>query len=166
MDYSFESFEHMLALYPNVKGFGYAYFQEEMKLKHYGMSVSHVHDNGNYLKRMEKMIHDFSPKIILIPTVNGKYNRKRSRVQELIGGIAELGKNYGIPVVSYSREHIRLVFEKFGAKSKLEIAEKICTWFPELRKYCPVKRRNYMPESYYQGIFDAISLAIVHAYEK
>lgn len=42
-----------------------------------------------------------------------------------------------------------LVFEQFDARSKIEIAEKICLWIPSLEKYKPRHRKSYMPEDYY-----------------
>lgn len=159
-----ETIENMLAIYPNVKGFGYAYFREEYEPKYYGMSVSKVAENGNYLKRIIAMIETYQPAIILLPTPDGKYNRKRKRIQELLSNIMLYAKKSNIPVKTYSREQIRFVFEQFDANSKLEIAEKICVWMPELEKYKPMHRKTYMPEDYYQGMFDAISLASTHTY--
>lgn len=161
---TYESIENMLAVYPNVKGFGYAYFQNEHEPKYYGMSVSKIAENNNYLKRIIAMIQTYEPAIILLPTPDGKYNRKRKRIQELLQEITLYAKKNGIEVKTYSREQIRFVFEQFDANSKLEIAEKICVWMPELEKFKPVHRKTYMPEDYYQGMFDAISLASTHAY--
>lgn len=161
---TYETIENILALYPNVKGFGYAYFRNEPLPKYYGMSVAKVAENGNYLKRIIAMIQTYQPSIIILPTPDGKYNRKRKRIQELLSDIVLYAKKNDIEVKTYSREQIRFVFEQFDANSKLEIAEKICVWMPELEKYKPVHRKTYMPEDYYQGMFDAISLASTHAY--
>ena len=161
---TYESLGQMLAIYPNVKGFGYAYFDDEHEPKYYGMSVAKTPENANYLKRIIAMIQTYQPTTILLPTPDGKYNRKRKRIQELLSDIILYAKKNDMQVRTYSREQIRFVFEQFDANSKLEIAEKICVWMPELEKYKPVHRKSYMPEDYYQGLFDAISLATTHSY--
>lgn len=159
-----ESFENILALYPNVKGIGYAFYQEEHEPKYYGLSVVKPMDNAKCMKRITAMIQIYEPSLILLPTPDGKHNRKRKRIQELLDEIILFAKKQGIPVKSYSREQIRLVFEQFDAKSKQEIAEKICIWHPQLEACRPTKRKLYMPEDYHQGMFDSISLAITHFY--
>lgn len=144
--------------------FGYAYFEDEHEPKYFGMSVARKPENANYLKRIIAMIETYQPKILLLPTPDGKCNRKRKRIRELLEDIALYAKKNDIAIISYSREQIRFVFEQFEAYSKLEIAEKLCLWMPDLEKYKPVHRKWYMPEDYYQGMFDAISLAITHSY--
>jgi len=161
---NYEPFENILALYPNVKGIGYAFFQEEYEPKYYGVSVVKPMNNEKCLKRIVAMIQTYEPSLILIPTPDGKYNRKRKRIQELLQEITLYAKKHNIPAKSYSREQIRLVFEQFDAKSKQEIAEKICIWIPQLEACRPMKRKIFNPEHYYQGMFDAISLAITHFY--
>jgi hypothetical protein len=159
-----ENLENMLALFPNVKGFGYAYFLDEHEPKYYGMSVIKPAEKAKCLKRIIAMIETYQPSILLLPTPDGKYNRKRKRIQEILEEIREYAGKQDIPVKTYSREQIRLVFEQFDANSKLEIAEKICIWIPELEKYKPAHRKSYMPEDYYQGMFDAISLIVTHSF--
>ena len=156
--------EEILAIYPNMKGFGYAFFQDIYMPKYYGMSIVKPPDNDKCLKRIIDMIQTYQPTLLILPTPDGKRNRKRKRIQELLQNITEYAMANNITLKSYSRDQIRLVFEKFDARSKLEIAQKICSGMPELEKYKPVRRKAYMPEDYYQGMFDAISLTLTHAY--
>lgn len=161
---NYESFENILALYPNVKGVGYGFYQDEHEPKYYGISVVKPMDNEKCLKRIIAMIQTYEPSLILLPTPDGKHNRKRKRIQELLQEIIISAKKLNIPVKSFSREQIRLVFEQFDARSKQEIADKICIWHPDLEKYKPVHRKLYMPEDYHQGMFDAISLVATYLY--
>ncbi|MBX7227744.1 MAG: hypothetical protein K1X55_17040 [Chitinophagales bacterium] len=157
-------YTNILALYPNTRGFGYAFFKDEFQLKQFGMSVSKTNDNAHYLKRIMYQVNHFQPLVILLATQDGKHNRKRPRIQQLLEAIQAYALEQNIPVVTYSREQIRATFEKFDATTKQEIAEKICVWFPQLEKYNRIVHRKwYMPEDYYQGMFDALSLAVVHA---
>lgn len=159
-----EPTEYTLALFPQGKGFGFAYFTEQYEPDHFGIATIKPPDNTRCLKRIDAMIETYKPNLILLPTPDGKRNRKRKRIQELLQQINHYAKRQDITIKTYSREQIRLIFEQFDAYSKLEIAEKICLWMPRLEKYQPPRRKRYMPEDYYQSMFDAISLYITHSY--
>jgi hypothetical protein len=137
--------EEILAIFPNVLGFGYAFFQDIYLPKYYGMSIVKPPDNKKCLERIIAMIQTYQPTLLLLPTPDGKRNRKRKRIQELLQNITDYAKENNIAYKCYSREQIRLVFEKFGARSKLEIADKICSVMTEMEKYKPVRRKAYMP---------------------
>ena len=154
----------ILAIYPNVRGFGYAVFPEQDVLKDAGVAVIRLRDEQTYMERIDQMVQVHQPSILLLPTANGKFNRKRERIQALLIKIREYAKKNDLIIKSYSREEIRCVFEVFDAYSKVQIAGKICTWFPELLNKCPGKRITYMPEHIHQGLFDAISLMVAHNY--
>jgi len=161
-DTSLEYTDRTLALFPHGKGFGYAFFTSPLEPKQSGVVTIKPIDNGRCMRRIDTMVETYQPTLILLPTPDGKHNRKRKRVQELLQDITTYAKRVDIPVKTYFREQIRMVFEQFEARSKLEIAEKICVWMADLEKYQPMYRKNYMPEDYYQSMFDAISLFITH----
>ena len=152
----------ILSIYPNVRGFGYAIFPEQDMLKDYGVAVIRLRDEETYLDRIDQMVKVYRPSLLIIPTPDGKYNRKRERIRSLLEKIRDYAKQHDIVVKSYSREQIRGVFEVFDAYSKVQIAGKLCTWFPELLDRCPERRELYMTENFHQGLFDAISLVVTH----
>lgn len=154
--------ESIVAIYPNVRGFGYAVFLEENNPKDYGVAIVKPRSNEKYLDRIEAIVRVNNPSVLLLPTPTGKYNRKRERVQSLIEDIEKYAKAHNILVKKYSREQIRTVFEQFDAYSKFQIAEKICMWMPDLEDKRPVYKKLYDSEDYNQGMFDAISLVITH----
>lgn len=158
----YELTERTLTIFPHGKGFGYAYFTGQLEPDHFGIATVKPPDNAKYLRRIDAMVLTYQPELILLPTPDGKRNRKRKRIQALLNQIVTYAKQNNITVKTYSREQIRLIFEEFEASSKLEIADKICLWMPTLEKYQPLHRKKYMPEDYYQSMFDAISLFITH----
>lgn len=164
MNIHIEYKEQILALFPNTFGCGYAFFKNEFEPKHSGVVRIQPPNNARCIKRIDAMVETYEPNIILLPTPDGKQNRKKKRIQELLADIALYAKKRDIEVKTYSREQIKMVFEQFEARSKFDISEKICLWMPELEKYKPVKRRGEMPEDYYQGMFDSISLFLTHQY--
>lgn len=151
-----------LAIFPNIRGFGYAFFIDDLSPKYYGMIGIRPTDNLKCIRRISEMVKMYEPKIILLPSPDLGRKKRHKRIDELIFEIIEYAKDNGIQIRTYSREQIRMNFEQFDAFTKLEIAEKICIWMPDLLKYKPAKKKSYMPEDYYQGMFDAISLFITH----
>ncbi|HUM50768.1 MAG TPA: hypothetical protein PK431_03095 [Chitinophagales bacterium] len=154
----------ILALYPNTHGFGYALFFDKDKPLHYGMAKLRVRKVEACLRRIDKMIVTYNPSILILPSPDGKHNRKRERIQALLSEIHEYATEKGLQVRIYSRENIRIAFASYKAYSKQQIAETICECVPELGDKCPRQRTNYETESFLQGMFDAISLAYTHYY--
>jgi len=161
---TFEPLTNVLCIFPTVRGFGYAFFKDEYEPEFHGVVFSKSSESQTCVNRIALMIETYQPTLILLPTPHKKQALKHKRKQILIADIEALASSYDIRVLTYAREQIRLVFEQFDARSKIEIAEKICMWMPSLEKFKPRHRKSYMPEDYYQGMFDAISLNITHQY--
>lgn len=152
-----------LALYPNARGLGYACLELPNNLIEYGIVTVRPMSNERALKRMEKFIDFFKPEVIIVRDAEISA-LGATRMSELLEGIRKLALERNLPVHSYARHQVKDVFEVFGAKTKYGIAQKIITWFPQLSEHAPRIRRPWMDEDYYMGIFDALALAICHAY--
>ncbi|MEX0813172.1 MAG: hypothetical protein WD048_13215 [Chitinophagales bacterium] len=155
--------EITLAIYASTSGFGYA-CMDGTKLLDYGVKSLRPRDVKKALKQIEMLLDYFIPTIILVQTPYGKYSRGGKRTKKLIEDILRQCEENGIEVRQYSRDQIRYIFKQFKATSKYEIAKKIAEWFPELKQKMPTKRKLWQPESYYMGIFDALSLICTHYY--
>ena len=83
---------------------------------------------------------------------------------QLVEQIAAYAVEEGLPVVKYSRDQIREVFEQFGAVTKYEIAQLLLTEFKELEQRTPRKRTLWVAEDRNMAIFDALSLAMTWFY--
>ena len=154
--------EQVMGIFPNSIGFGFAYFPEQTLLSHYGVKRISPATNERAMQEIKKLIETYQPSVVVLPAKDGKFNRKRSRVQRLIALVKHYAEEHGIMIKHYSRKDIRLVFKDFNAKSKNEIALQIGMFFPFLKNDVPPKPRAFDPEHYRQGMFDAISLAITH----
>lgn len=152
----------LLAIYPNVRGFGYAFFPEHKVLKEAGTATIALRKEERYIERILGMIDVYKPTVILLPTSDGKFNRKRERIRLLLIKIRSIAKANDIVIKAYSREEIRLVFEEFQAYSKVQIAQALNRWFPDIAKRCSQERKQYMAEDYYQGVYDAVSLVMTY----
>jgi len=153
----------ILALYPNSRGLGFACVEMPSRLVEFGIVTVRPVNNERIRGRIEKFIGFFKPEIVVIRDSETGTPRDR-RIALLIEDVKKLGQATGVPVYSYSRQQVKDVFEVFGEKTKYGIAHKIIKWFPELEDHAPRIRRPWMDEDYYMGIFDALALAITHAY--
>ena len=154
--------EQVLGFFPNTIGFGFAYFREVQELTDYGMVRISPMSNEKCLERMIKIIKKHNPSVIVLPAHKGKLNLKSRRVQNLINKISTYAQKNEIVIHHYSRDRIRFAFEDFKVVTKHEIAGQIAKFFPHLQRVLPPKPKCYIPEKYYQGMFDAISLALTH----
>jgi hypothetical protein len=130
----------ILALYPNSVGIGYVCLQIPEKLLGYGVATAKPLSNSRLLKRTEKFIGYYRPKIIVLRETGASKNSLRS--DKLIEAITTLSGEMGIKVFRYTKQQIKDTFEVFGAHTKYEMVR--------LSQCCPTshpahpKKRNGM----------------------
>lgn len=153
-----------LAIYPNTRGFGFACMEGSKTILDFGVVSVRPICNKKTLRRFQCMVDYYQPTLLLIQDPKGKYGCHGKRTRQLIKTIEEYAEVRGLGCEQYSREQIRFVFDQFDATTKHEIASKITKWFPDLETYKPEPRKLWLPDSYYMGAFDAISLICTHYY--
>lgn len=153
----------VLALYPNARGLGYACIELPQRLLEYGVITVRPNSQEKLLTRIQKFLDFFQPKIIVIRE-DSQRRYKVNRLKKIVSSVEAFAVERNITVHQYSREAVKEVFAQFGTTTKYEIAMKIVEWFPELNHRTPKLRKAWMDEDYNMGIFDAISLAVTHAY--
>ncbi len=156
--------ELVLALYPNFRGFGYAFLENPQEPRDCGIVTVRAISNKKCLKHIKKFIDYYRPSLVVLQDYRGDTYWKGKRTKKLLDDIAGLCKKENLPVHQYTREQVRFVFGEFGAKTKYEIAKKIVEWLPQLENKMPRVRKPWMCEDYTMGIFDAAALAITHFY--
>ena len=154
----------IFAIYPNTRGFGYAYMDGPRKLLDCGMATVKPADNRKNMKRIKKHLDYFKPTLLIVQDGNCKYTRTGRRIKRLLKSITTHAKKTGLPIKQYGREQIREVFAQFGAKTKYDISQLIVKEFTELEPKSPKKRKLWMAEDYHMAAFDAISLGLTYWY--
>jgi Holliday junction resolvasome RuvABC endonuclease subunit len=152
----------ILALYPNSVGIGYVCLQIPEKLLGYGVATAKPLSNSRLLKRTEKFIGYYRPKIIVLRETGASKTSLRS--DKLIEAITTLSGEMGIKVFRYTKQQIKDTFEVFGAHTKYEMVSKIITMLPDLASRAPKEKKWYEKEDYNMALFDAVSLAVTHAH--
>lgn len=157
-----------LSVAPSVRGFGFAFFEGIWTPIDWGFREVHGEKNAKTCKRIEALIDQYKPEVLLIEDcleAKSKIRWKRaSRVRQLLLDIEALGHKKNILVAKYSREQIRECFAQFEATTKYEIAAAIHQNLPEFTAQLPPPRKLWLPENRRMIVFDAVSLIFTHFY--
>jgi hypothetical protein len=117
---------------------------------------------GTALPLFGKLIDQYQPDVVVLPTRTRNPNSARSRFLEAIK--LELARSTYKPVI-YGRREIREALGpliKAKSPSKYPIMKALVGWFPELQGVLPKPRRRWDPEPYWTPVFDAVSLAATY----
>ena len=154
----------ILAIFPSVRGFGFALFHGAWVPLDWGFRHIEGDKNENAIDRVQSLIDEYAPNTLLLEDHAGAGSRRSTRVEALIDDLADLAEQKGITVARYSRDRIRECFAEFGATTKYEIAQAISRSLPEFPPQLPPERKIWLPEDYRMSIFDAVSLIFTHFY--
>ncbi|MBS1624073.1 MAG: hypothetical protein JST83_08650 [Bacteroidetes bacterium] len=152
----------ILALYPNSIGIGYACLQIPGKLLDFGVTTSKPISNGKLLRRAEKFMDYYKPKLVLLKEVAATATSRRN--DKLIEALATLSGEMGLSIYRYTNQQISDTFEVFGARTKYEMVDKIVQMLPDLKTRMPKVRKWYEKEDYNMVVFKAVALAITHCH--
>jgi len=155
----------VLALYPNARGIGYAVMDTPARIVDSGMKGYCPWSSKKIKKQIRAYLSYFKPKMILLEDTRSKKNRKYTKMCNLIESIAIDAESQGLEVYGYTREQIADVFREFHGESKHRINTAIAEAFHSYQEKIPKERSNGDPEGFFQGEFDAISLAVTHYYQ-
>jgi len=156
--------QSVLALYPSCYGLGYALFDSPDHLVAFGIGATYPIKSTKTLKRVKEYINYFKPDIIIMRRLAPWRIKVGKRMQEIIYLISNVAEEAGLKTHQYTREEIRGVFVNFGVETKFQITKKLLSWFPRLEKYAHPKRKEWMSEHHYAGVFDAVALGMTHFY--
>lgn len=150
----------VFAIYPNANGFGFVYMENARKLIDFGAVRINPISNHKVLERIKKSFDYFRPTLVISLDPDGNSSRTGNRIKKLIQKIVVYAEEEKLPVVQYSRDQIRDVFEQFGVVTKYEISQCLLTEFKELETRKPRERKLWTSEDRNMAIFDALSLAM------
>jgi len=154
----------ILSLYPNTFGVCYAIFDSPNELIDYGVGYVRPVNSKKSIKKVEKYIAFHKPDIVVVRGLNEPNSKQSKRNQKLINLICKKAKQQGLKVFQYTRGQIKEIFSQFETTSKYQISRRIIEWFPELESIGYPYRKEWMAEHHNVGVFDAISMALVHYY--
>lgn len=150
----------VLAIYPNSRGYAFAAFESPLAPFDWGVKeVRGASRNKRCLNAMQLMLDRLTPGVIVLQDTSAQGTKRAARIKNLNLNIAKRAAERNIPVVAYSRVHMRQTFGD-PAMTKESIARAIVEHVPAFERYLPPARKPWMSEDARMGLFDAAALAI------
>lgn len=153
-----------LSVFPNKRGFGYACLADPQEPIDYGTVTVRPLSRQKILSRYTHLLDYLQPELIILRDGRRDNMCHSGRIKNIVAAMENECHSRDCHCFQYTRAQIRMVFSQFGARSRYEIAQLLVQWFPELESRAPKRRKLWMPEDYYIGIFDAFSLTVTHYY--
>lgn len=148
--------EHILAVHPSSKGFGYALFDAPLFLADWGLI--RTSDNNEALHRLEHLLATRPVERLILEEHEGR----RRRVKSLFFSIIALAGMRGLPVRIITREETRRCFSSRNARTREEVSRAVSALLPELSPRLPPHRKPWMPEDPRLALFSAAALGVAH----
>ena len=156
----------ILAIAPSARGFGYSVMEGQSILE-CGNKRADGDINLQAISKIEKLIKQFLPGVLVLQDVNAKGSHRAPRIKALHRQIIKLAVKQKCKITLFSGEKLRIALLGDVKGTKHEMAEMLAQKYPvELAAKLPPKRRAWESEDYRMDIFDAMALAVAFRLKK
>lgn len=159
------AYDTTLVLRPIANGLGWIVAASPVDLLDWGV-VRLRRDRSLTLRRISQLAETYGPSAIVMPVASASSKRRLRRKERLIRAVETLAAGRGIEVKLYTRDQVRLCFERLGAANRYEIATMLAARFDGLASRLPPKRKPWMSEDSRMSLFDAAALAVTYFAER
>lgn len=153
-------FTRALAIDPASRGLGFALLEGPLALIDWGFYNAREDRDARCLAQLIWMLAKFEPDVLVIEDFGTGKGRRPARVRALADAFAATAKENGIACHRISRKTVRSRFP--SCQTKYDIASALAARFPEIKPWCPPRRKIWLTEDPRINIFDALSLAVTH----
>jgi hypothetical protein len=161
-----EKYQAVLAVHPTARGMGWVIATSPLTLIDWGIIRAKGDKNATCLRRITALIETFSPAVIVIRHAAGSSRKRIKRIQRLVTAVVQLARTRNIEIQLSAEKQVRSHFERFGARTREEIAQFLASNIDALSSRVPPKRRPWMSEDARLGLFDAAALAVAFFIER
>lgn len=154
--------DYVLGLHPSAGGFGWALFEGPLAPFDWGTADIRSDKNVQSLARIEKLLEQYSPRVLALEAFDGKAARRKPRVRRLYHSVIRRAEARGIAVRLYTRAEIRTAFAETGARTREEIAAVIAEHIEAFRPRLPRPRKIWEGEHPSAALFCAAACALTH----
>lgn len=153
----------VLALYPTNRGVGFILMRGPLSPVDWGTRGARgKQKNARCLEKVMALIDAHQPDAIVLEDPTAPGSSRSPRIKRLTRGIATLADSRAIDVHVYPRSRVKECFEKFGARTRHEIAMVIGKQITALERFVPRRRRVWEVEDPRMSIFNATALAVTY----
>ena len=156
-----ETRELVLAIYPTTRGFGFVLMTSPLSPVDWGTKEVRGRDkNAKCLAKVAALIEVHQPDAIALEDAAAPGSRRSLRIRRLSRAISSLAEDQALDVQTYSRAAVRECFERFGARTRYEIAMAISKRVVAFDRFLPPQRKLWMTEDVRMSIFNAAALVV------
>jgi hypothetical protein len=153
--------ETVLALYPTSRGVGFILMRGPLSPVDWGTRDARgKQKNARALEKVMALIEAHQPDAIVLEDPTAPGSSRSTRIKRLSRAIAALADSRAVEVHAYPRSRVKDCFEKYGARTRHEIAMVIAKQVAALERFLPRRRRLWEVEDFRMSIFNAAALAI------
>lgn len=150
----------ILAIAPSARGFGYCAMEDRAILE-WGYKGAEGDKNARSLAKIERLMKQFLPGVLVVPEVNDKGCRRAPRIKALHREMIKLAAAHKCKVALISGKSLRNSLLGNVTGTKHEMANMLAQKFPDLAAKLPPRRRAWESEDGRMDLFDAVGLATV-----
>lgn len=161
-----EKYQAVLGVHPTARGMGWVIAASPLTLIDWGIIRASGDKNATCLRRISELIETFSPAVIVIRHASGSSRKRVKRVQRLVTAVVQLARTRNIEIKLFAEKQVRTHFERFGAKTREDIAQFLASNIDALSSRIPPKRKPWMSEDARMGLFDAAALVVAFFIER
>lgn len=161
-----DKYQVVLAVHPTARGMGWVIAISPLTFIDWGIIRAKGDKNATCLRRITELIETFSPAVIVIRHASGASRARVKRIQRLVTTVVQLARTRNIEIQMLAEKQVRSHFERFGAKTREEIAQFLASNIDALSSRIPPKRKPWMSEDARLGLFDAAAIAIAFFIER
>lgn len=147
----------ILAIDPASRGLGYVVVEGPDALVEWGFRNSRDNKDSRRVRFVQDLLDHYQPDVLVLEEFNVR--QRSPRIKNLAKEFARLAEAHETQVCRVSRTEVRTLF---SSSNKYEIAEKLTIRFPELKSFCPPRRKIWKSENPRINLFDALALACTY----
>ena len=155
--------ETVLAVYPTTRGIGFVVMKSPLAPIDWGTRDARGDQkNARCLEKVSALIEAHQPDVIILEDPTAPGSSRPERIRRLCRSIATMADGQAIDIHVYPRSRVKAFFEKFGVRTRHEVAVVIAKQVTALERFLPPRRKYWEIENPRMSIFNAAALAMAY----
>lgn len=151
----------VLSIYLTARGLGFVLMDAPLSPVDWGTREGRgPHKNALCLAKVAALLDAHQPDVLVLQDIKGRHSLRTARIGRLSRSIDTLALEHTVSVHRFSRSDVKRCFERFGARTRYEIAMAIAKRIPAYEPFLPPPRKLWMSDHPRMSIFSAAALAI------
>jgi len=149
----------VLAIHPEHRGFGFVVMEGARMIVDWGTKTDRRNDGGCVLRKIEKLVGQYRPDVVLLKERSRSNNRRSARIQTLCERIEAVCCRLRVKIHRVPERKIEALFSPFG-ETKQDRALAVIYKLPELRRCFPRRPTAGSGEDDRMKVCDSAVLAL------